>query len=89
MRLPRSGAHRGAKAASLPWEDEKYAYAALTRLPHVAATRIVGRPRYRSRLVELPLCTPEGLEDRIVTPRAGAPAYRNARNVYWGDDWPV
>ena len=38
QRLPRSRAHRQIKDAELPFEDEKFAYVALTRVPAVAAS---------------------------------------------------
>lgn len=84
QRLPRAPLHRMLKDASLPYEDEKFSYVALMR-GEVAdrPARIVDHPRYRRHLVELSLCTPDGLRKRAV-PRSD-PSYKVARKLEWGD----
>ena len=86
QRLPRGAAHRALKQASLPWEDEKYSYVALSRTPaERASARVVGHPRFRKHLARIPLCTREGLAERVV-PKSD-PTYRQARDVRWGDSF--
>ncbi|MFG3488406.1 small ribosomal subunit Rsm22 family protein [Streptomyces sp. NPDC094447] len=87
-RVSRSSLHRQVKGGSLPYEDEKYAYVAATRLPpSPAASRITRRPQIRKGMVLLDLCGPDGLGRDTVTKRHG-PLYRQARDAEWGDAWP-
>jgi len=87
VRLPRSRDHRIAKAAEVPFEDERYAYLIAAR-PGVAhtpsAARILAPPRSGKPGIDLKLCTPAGLEARFV-PRRDKPAYALARRLGWGD----
>lgn len=83
-RLTRSAQHRALKDASLPYEDEPFSYVTASRSePSRAAARLVGRPRFRKRLVRLELCTADGITERTVTPRDAA--YKGARKLRWGD----
>ena len=68
---PRSRTHRLAKGAERGFEDEKFAYAVLTRSPTPLPTaRVIRRPDLRPGHVVLDLCTagrpraPHGLEAR-------------------------
>ena len=89
-RLERSPLHRGAKAASLSWEDEPYSYAiAARRGPLVRATDpaprvVLGRPRHQPGRVELRVCEDGRIDRRTVSRREG-PVYRAARDLQWGD----
>ena len=84
-RLARSRTHRLAKGAERGFEDEKFAYAVLTRSSHPAdAGRVIRRPDLRPGHVVLDLCTTDGLERRTVSKRDGI-EYRKARKVAWGD----
>lgn len=86
-RVARSRVHRLAKDAELGWEDEKYSYATLTRVPPgPRLARIIAPPQKDKASVHLRLCTAEGIGDRRV-PRAD-PLYRAARHARWGDLWP-
>jgi ribosomal protein RSM22 (predicted rRNA methylase) len=84
-RVARSRLHRQAKGGEVPWEDEKFAYVAVSRRP---ATPIVGRviapPRGAGSRIDLRLCAPEGLVERTVTKRDGA-LLKAARRLKWGD----
>lgn len=87
-RLPRLRAHRLAKGAEAPFEDEKFAYLAATR-PDVtliaAAPRILAPPRRDKVEVALKLCAPSGdLVQRRVPTRDRA-ALRTVRRADWGD----
>jgi ribosomal protein RSM22 (predicted rRNA methylase) len=85
QRLPRSRAHKALKGAELPFEDEKFAYVALTRVPlarHPA--RVLARPEVGKVEVTAKLCTPDGLAIAKVPRRAKAD-YARARHWRWGD----
>jgi ribosomal protein RSM22 (predicted rRNA methylase) len=85
QRLPRSRAHRQLKSAELPYEDEKFAYVALTRAPvawHPA--RVLAQPDVSKVEVTAKLCTAEGLVIARVPRRAKAD-YAAARRWRWGD----
>ena len=84
QRLPRTHLHRSVKDASLSWEDEKFSYVALSRkTPTPVRTRLIGRPRYGKRVVRLPLCTVDGIQQRTVA--KSDRAYKQARHAAWGD----
>jgi ribosomal protein RSM22 (predicted rRNA methylase) len=88
-RVSRSSLHRQVKGGSLPYEDEKFAYVAATRLPVTPApSRVVRRPQIRKGQVLLDLCEPEPhLTRRTITKRHGD-LYKAARDADWGDPWP-
>ncbi|MBV9279146.1 MAG: rRNA methyltransferase [Chloroflexi bacterium] len=89
QRLNRSRLHRSVKAGSLAYEDEKFSYVALSRTPGDAiAGRIVRHPQVRGGHVHLELCTPAGLEHRIV-PRRDRDLFRQARDARWGGVFPA
>ena len=85
QRLPRSRAHKALKDAELPFEDEKFAYVALTRVPvgrHPA--RVLAQPEVGKVEVTAKLCTPGGLVATKV-PRRSKADYARARRWRWGD----
>jgi ribosomal protein RSM22 (predicted rRNA methylase) len=85
QRLPRSRAHRQLKSAELPYEDEKFAYVALTRAPvarHPA--RVLAQPDVNKVEVTAKLCTAEGLVIARI-PRRAKGGYSAARRWRWGD----
>ncbi len=82
-RLSRSRLHRRAKGVARPFEDEPYAYVAVTRQRVERAARVLARPQVRAGIVGLRLCTVDGIRDRVVSRREG-PAYREARHAGWG-----
>jgi ribosomal protein RSM22 (predicted rRNA methylase) len=84
VRLERSRIHRLAKRSTLSYEDEPYAYVALSRepVPPIAA-RVIGHPRSGSGHVEIDLCTPSGVQRQTLSRRNGD-AYRAARRLRWG-----
>jgi ribosomal protein RSM22 (predicted rRNA methylase) len=85
QRLPRSRAHRQLKSAELSFEDEKFAYVALTRAPverHPA--RVLAQPVVTKIEVTAKLCTPDGVVVAKIPRRAKAD-YARARRWRWGD----
>ena len=85
QRLPRSRAHKQLKSAELPYEDEKFAYVALTRAsaPRHPA-RVLAQPVVSKVEVTAKLCTAGGLVIARVPRRAKAD-YAAARRWRWGD----
>lgn len=87
IRLERSHLHRRAKLATLPYEDEKFSYAILTKEENVAnPSRILRTPLQRGGHVLLSLCTESGLQEVTVT-RKDKERYKKARKASWGDPW--
>jgi ribosomal protein RSM22 (predicted rRNA methylase) len=85
QRLPRSRAHQQIKGAELPFEDEKFAYVALTRAPAARRPgRVLAQPVVTKVEVSAKLCTADGLAITKVPRRAKAD-YARARRWRWGD----
>ena len=85
QRLRRSRAHKQVKGAELPFEDEKFAYVALTRSPVVARpSRLLAQPVVSKVEVTAKLCTPDGLVLARI-PRRAKTDYAVARRWRWGD----
>jgi ribosomal protein RSM22 (predicted rRNA methylase) len=85
QRLQRSRAHKQVKGAEVPFEDEKFAYVALTRAPVAQRpSRVLAQPAVGKVEVNAKLCTPEGLEIAKI-PRRDKEAYAKARRWRWGD----
>lgn len=86
VRLQRSYLHRLAKYAQLPFEDEKFSYAILSKTEFSLCSRIIRSPLHRSGHTLLPLCTPEGLINLTIS-RKHKELYKKARKSQWGDRW--
>src|ERR1700712_2005112 len=85
QRLQRSRAHKQVKGAELPFEDEKFAYVALTRTPMTKRpSRVLAQPEVSKVEISAKLCTPDGLAWTRVPRRAKAD-YASARRLRWGD----
>ena len=87
QRLPRSRDHMKAKGASVPYEDERYSWLAVSRTRVSAfegSARILAPPKDTKAGIELKLCTPEGLENRFVAKR-DKEQFSTLRKVNWGD----
>jgi ribosomal protein RSM22 (predicted rRNA methylase) len=85
QRLQRSRAHKQVKGAELPFEDEKFAYVALTRTPMTKRpSRVLAQPEVSKVEVSAKLCTPDGLA-WTRTPRRAKTDYALARRWRWGD----
>jgi ribosomal protein RSM22 (predicted rRNA methylase) len=85
QRLARSRAHKHLKGAEVPFEDEKFAYVALTRAAiGQRLSRVLAQPAVGKAEVGAKLCTPGGLEIARV-PRRDKANYAEARRWRWGD----
>jgi ribosomal protein RSM22 (predicted rRNA methylase) len=85
QRLQRSRAHKQVKGAELPFEDEKFAYVALTREPvETRPSRVLAQPAVTKIEITAKLCTPTGVTVTKVPRRAKA-EYAMARRWRWGD----
>jgi ribosomal protein RSM22 (predicted rRNA methylase) len=86
QRLARSRDHMIAKGAHVPFEDERYAYVAVSRLPISDRTsaRIIKPPIEAKPGITLPLCGASGLRNAFVA-RRDKDAFRAARKKEWGD----
>ncbi|WP_027581283.1 small ribosomal subunit Rsm22 family protein [Bradyrhizobium sp. Ai1a-2] len=85
QRLSRSRAHMQVKGAEVPFEDERFAYVALTRTPAPnRPSRVLAQPVVGKADVTAKLCTPEGLSIAKIPRRAKAD-YARARRWRWGD----
>jgi ribosomal protein RSM22 (predicted rRNA methylase) len=84
-RLPRSRAHKQLKSAELPYEDEKFIFVALTRVPVGRPfARVLAQPVITKVAVTAKLCTVDGLAN-AVAPRRDKPVYARFRKYDWGD----
>ncbi len=89
-RLPRLRAHKAAKSADVPFEDERYAYLVAAR-PHLqtqaASARILRPPHADKAATTFTLCTGAGLTRRVIASR-DRDAHRLTRRLGWGDSFP-
>ena len=84
-RVARSKLHKTLKGGDVPYEDEKFSYLALTRLPHKnTAHRILRHPQKDPGRITLTLCSDIGCNVRVVTKRDKA-AFTAARKADAGD----
>jgi ribosomal protein RSM22 (predicted rRNA methylase) len=85
QRLPRSRAHMQLKGADVPFEDEKFAYVALTRAPGtVHPARVLAQPLAGKAEISAKLCTTDGLV-MARFPHRDRTAYARARRWRWGE----
>ena len=88
VRVQRSRLHRSLKGGEAPFEDEKFAYLALTREPPVqpCPARVLRHPQIAPGRITLTLCEAEGKTQRAVTKKD--PLWKRARKLGAGDAWP-
>jgi ribosomal protein RSM22 (predicted rRNA methylase) len=85
QRLSRSRAHKQIKGAELPFEDERFIFAALSRTPATERrARVLAQPDISKVEVAAKLCTVDGLVIAKV-PRRAKTDYARARRWRWGD----
>jgi ribosomal protein RSM22 (predicted rRNA methylase) len=86
QRLARSRDHLIVKGASVPYEDERYAYVAVSRaaVAHGSRARVI-KPAIETKPgITLPLCEAAGLRNAFIA-RRDRDAFRAARKKHWGD----
>lgn len=86
QRLPRSRDHLKVKGASVPFEDERYAYVAVSRrlIARTNLARIIAQPEESKAGITLPLCAERGLQRAFVSKRQ-RDLYALLRKARWGD----
>jgi ribosomal protein RSM22 (predicted rRNA methylase) len=85
QRLPRSRVHKQLKSAELPYEDEKFSYLALTRVPAARhPARVIAQPVVTKVAVTARLCTDQGILNASAARRQKA-AYQRFKKIAWGD----
>lgn len=85
QRLQRSRVHKQLKSAELPYEDEKFIYLAVSRMPvAVRPSRVLAQPVTTKIAITAKLCTPDGVT-AAVAPRRDKAAYARFRKLDWGD----
>jgi ribosomal protein RSM22 (predicted rRNA methylase) len=85
QRLARSRAHKQVKGAHVPFEDERFSYVVLTRVPAAEhPSRILAQPVIGKAEISAKLCTVDGVTIAKV-PRRDKAAYTSARHWRWGD----
>lgn len=85
QRLSRSRDHKQIKGADAPFEDEKYSFVALSRIPaRLPKARILTRPDVAKAGISLKLCETEGVAN-VTVPRRDKTTFARFRKVAWGD----
>lgn len=89
-RIPRSRMHRQLKSADAPYEDEKFAYLAVTsdEVPVNHDGRILRHPEIGKGYLTMNVCTREGIRKVTYSKKDGA-LYKAARKAGAGDRIPL
>ncbi|MBO4494700.1 MAG: hypothetical protein J5752_02455 [Clostridiales bacterium] len=84
-RVARSKLHKQLKDADVPYEDEKYAYVAFSKMPvQKASARVLRHPVISKGQIELSLCTRDENKNAVIRKRDGA-AFKVAKKCKMGD----
>lgn len=85
-RISRSKIHKTLKGGEVPYEDEKFSYIAVSRTPQTnCKTRVLRHPKITSGMVDLKLCTKDGIIDKRVT-KKDKELFKTARKCSAGDE---
>lgn len=86
-RLNRSRDHRRVKDVELPYEDEKFAYVAMSRqpAPHRASARVLAAPQVTKIAINAKLCRSDGTIAVDTAPHRDRAAYKARKGWRWGD----
>ncbi|MEW6768920.1 MAG: small ribosomal subunit Rsm22 family protein [Pseudomonadota bacterium] len=88
QRLARSRAHKQIKGADVPFEDEKFSYVALSRMPvRERPSRVLAQPKISKVAVTMKVCAAGGAGTKNV-PHRDKQNYSIARKLNWGDAIP-
>jgi ribosomal protein RSM22 (predicted rRNA methylase) len=88
VRLQRSRDHMSAKAATLSYEDEKFAYLVAVRPELYVApdeARVLDRPETSKIGVAVKLCGTDGALHLATVPKRDRAAFGRAKKLKWGD----
>lgn len=86
VRVARSKLHKQLKGGDAPYEDEKFCYIAAAReRTEQCSARVIRHPKIESGKITLPLCTAEGISQKIVTKKDGM-LFKKARKTDWGEE---
>ena len=88
VRVQRSRLQKALKGGEAPFEDEKFAYLAMTREPPAqpCAARVLRHPQIAPGRIGLTLCAQGGRTQHTVTKKD--PLWKRARKLGAGDAWP-
>lgn len=85
QRLSRSRAHKHLKGADLPYEDEKFSYVALSRMPVAQRpARVLAQPQTTKIAVTAKICAADGVAT-VSVPHRDKDGYKRAKKRNWGD----
>lgn len=85
VRVQRTKLHKTLKGGQAPYEDEKFAYLALTKQPPVSPciSRVLRHPQIAPGRITLTLCEKDGARTRAVTKKD--PLWKRARKIGAGE----
>lgn len=85
VRLQRSDEHRLAKEGSLGFEDEKFSYVILSKVPlETSFSRLLKDPLRRKGHTLMTLCSKSGIEQKTIT-KKDKDFYKMINKLKWGD----
>ena len=86
VRVQRSRDHKLLKSASRPFEDEPFAYLAVSRekTSHRKTHRLITRPRQSKAALTIDICGEEGRETHII-PSRDKRRFKHFKGLEWGD----
>jgi len=88
QRVSRSRLHRQVKGGELSYEDEKFAFIAISRMMGKSIPgRILRHPQVRKGHIIFESCTSDGISKKIIT-RRNKELYRKAKDLIWGSVLP-
>jgi ribosomal protein RSM22 (predicted rRNA methylase) len=86
QRVARSRLHRLTKDGEAPFEDEKFAFVAASRLPIAARlARVLAPPHHNKAGIDIKLCEPSGACCTMQLAKRRPDLYRAAKRLDWGD----
>lgn len=90
VRVQRLAIQRSLKDAELGYEDEKFSYVVLSRMPVVAspAGRVIRKPIRAKGHLHLDACAKGAITRHTLSKKHGD-LYRAAKDTDWGDLWPA
>lgn len=85
-RIPRSKLHKEIKKGEVPYEDEKFAYLAISHDEYRKSdARILRHPIIKKGRVSLDICSDDGIKTIELYKKDGD-LYKKARKAKWGDE---